>query len=159
MKTQKDLISPLSSSKMISVLAKTHRRQTSLPTPASHRALMHTLEAGLVGCFEQDARTPDFRRIVTLSRKLTGDNSDAIYFDAPVSSEYSYVIHGNMNQATYFSMTIEEGAADGHLATTTNGVINDTELDIDATGSHKCYCKIFETVFGGDFWSLNTYDI
>ena len=42
----------------------------------AHRALMHILEAALVGYFEQDASNPDFRRIVTPSRKLTGDNPD-----------------------------------------------------------------------------------
>ena len=44
----------------------------------SHRALMHILEASLVGFFEQDPAQPDFRRITTPSRKLTGDNGDAI---------------------------------------------------------------------------------
>lgn len=100
----------------------------------SHRALMHILEAGLVGYFEQDPRTPSFRRIVTPSRKLTGDNSDAIYFDAALDPRYAYVIHGEMNRAVYFSMTIEEGAQDGHLAKTTGGVINDTEIDVGADG-------------------------
>ena len=80
---------------------------------ASHRSLMHTLETCLIGFFEQDATRPDFRRIVTPSRKLTGDNSDAIYFDAPVSAEHAYVIHGSMHGAAYFSLTIEEGAEDG----------------------------------------------
>lgn len=106
---------------------------------ASHRALMHTIEAGLVGNFEQDVRTPDFRRIVTPSRKLTGDNSDAIYFDAPISADYEYVIHGTMNGAVYFSMTIEEGAADGSIAKKTGGVINDTMLDIDSNGNFTIY--------------------
>ena len=85
----------------------------------SHRALMHILEAGLVGYFEQDARTPSFRRIVTPSRKLTGDNSDAIYFDAPLDSRYAYVVRGNMNGAVYFSLTIEEGTQNGDIAKST----------------------------------------
>ena len=92
----------------------------------SHRALMHILEAGLVGTFEQDARKPTFRRIVTPSRKLTGDNSDAIYFDAPLSPEYEYAIHGNTQGAAYFSMTIECGSEDGTIPKKTGGVINDT---------------------------------
>jgi len=87
----------------------------------SHRALMHILEAGLLGNFEQDARTPSFRRIVTPSRKLTGDNSDAIYFDAPVLADLCYVVRGNLNGAAYFSMTIEEGADEGGIATKTGG--------------------------------------
>ncbi len=106
---------------------------------ASHRALMHILETALIGYFEQDASRPDFRRIVTPSRKLTGDNSDAIYFDAPVSGEHAYVVHGSLHGATYFSLTIEEGAAEGNLATNTAGVINDELLDIDSNGNFTLY--------------------
>jgi hypothetical protein len=105
----------------------------------SHRALMHILEAGLVGYFEQDARSPSFRRIVTPSRKLTGDNPDAIYFDAPLDPEFAYLIRGEMNRAVYFSMTIEEGAEDGHLPKATCGVINDLEIDVDADGHFEIY--------------------
>jgi hypothetical protein len=105
----------------------------------SHRALMHILEASLVGYFEQDASQPDFRRIVTPSRKLTGDNSDAIYFDAPVSAEHAYVIHGSIHGAAYFSLTIEEGAEDGHMASKTGGVINDENLEIDSNGHFTLY--------------------
>ncbi len=106
---------------------------------ASHRSLMHTLETCLIGYFEQDASRPDFRRIVTPSRKLTGDNSDAIYFDAPVSGDHAYVIHGSMHGAAYFSLTIEEGAEDGKMATNTAGVINDEQLEIDSNGHFTLY--------------------
>lgn len=105
----------------------------------SHRALMHIMEAGLVGYFEQDAAAPDFRRIVTPSRKLTGDNSDAIYFDAPLSPQHSYVVNGNLQGAAYFSLTIEEGAAEGHLASATGGVINDHDMEIDSNGNFTVY--------------------
>ncbi len=105
----------------------------------SHRALMHIVEAALVGYFEQDASNPDFRRIVTRGRKLTGDNSDAIYFDAPISPDHAYVIHGNMNGAAYFSLTIEQGAEDGHIAKSTCGVINDTKMEVDSNGNFTVY--------------------
>jgi len=105
----------------------------------SHRPLMHILEAGLVGYFEQDAGKPDFRRIVTPSRKLTGDNPDAIYFDAPLSPDHAYIVRGTMNGAVYFSLTIEEGVEDGHIAKTTGGVINDTDMEIDSNGHFTVY--------------------
>jgi hypothetical protein len=105
----------------------------------SHRALMHILEASLVGYFEQDAGNPDFRRIVTPSRKLTGDNSDAIYFDAPVSADHSYLVQGSLHGAAYFSLTIEEGAREGHLASNTGGVINDEQLEVDSNGHFTLY--------------------
>ena len=100
----------------------------------AHRALMHMLEGGLVGMFESDPARPEFRRIVTPSRKFTGDNSDAIYFDAPVSSAHSYTVRGNIDGAVYVSITIESGTADGSLGTQLLGVINDTGFDIDPEG-------------------------
>jgi hypothetical protein len=104
----------------------------------SHRALMHILEAALVGYFDKEARLPDFRRIVTPSRKLTGDNPDAIYFDAPVDPSCTYRIDGEMNGAVYFSMTLEADA-DSDRISETCGVINDTEIDIDEDGRFNIY--------------------
>ncbi len=113
----------------------------------SHRALMHILEAALVGYFDKDAEMPDFRRIVTPSRKLTGDNPDAIYFDAPVAPDYNYRVDGQMNGAIYFSMTIEKNA-DGDRIAETCGAINDTQIDIDADGRFSIY-------LGGETQSRN----
>jgi len=103
----------------------------------AHRALMHMLEGGLVGMFESDPAHPEFRRIVTPSRKFTGDNSDAIYFDAPVSADHTYTVHGNMDGAVYVSITIEKGTADGSLGTQTAGIINDTQFDVTPDGSFE----------------------
>ena len=62
---------------------------------AAHRSLMHVLEGGLATMFESDAAYPRFRRIVTPQRKFTGDNSDAIYFDTPVSPDFQYEVKGS----------------------------------------------------------------
>ena len=109
---------------------------------SAHRALMHMLEGGLGGMFECEPTAPEFRRIVSPSRKFTGDNADAIYFDTPVSSNHSYRVRGQMNGAIYVSLTIEMGTQDGALGTQTAGVINDSEFDVDARGT-------FEIIFGG----------
>lgn len=109
---------------------------------AAHRALMHILEGGLVGMFESNPAQPQFRRIVTASRKFTGDNSDAIYFDAPVSDKYQYKMQGSMSGAVYFSMTIELDSQSGALPNKTGGVINDTMIDVDESG-------MFTVYFGG----------
>ncbi|NQX89235.1 MAG: DUF1214 domain-containing protein [Halioglobus sp.] len=105
----------------------------------AHRALMHILEASLVGFFEQDPAHPEFRRITTPSRKLTGDNGDAIYFDAAISAEHAYIVYGNLHGAAYFSLTVEEGTADGHMASGTAGIINDEELEVDSNGNFTLY--------------------
>ena len=106
---------------------------------AAHRALMHNLEGGLVGMFESDPANPEFKRIVTNSRKFTGDNSDAIYFDAPVSVDYEYVMRGTISGAVYFSMTTECHSEKGNMPTSTGSVLNDTQIDVDENGEFTVY--------------------
>jgi hypothetical protein len=108
----------------------------------AHRALMHLLEGALSGMFECDPTAPDFRRIVTPWRKFTGDNPDAIYFDAPVSSEYTYRVRGEMKGAVYVSLTVEIDAEGRDASSRTGGVINDDGFDVDAEGR-------FEITLGG----------
>ncbi len=114
----------------------------------AHRALMHMLEGGLTGHYESQSSHPEFRRIVSPSRKFTGDNGDAIYFDAPLGEQYEYVVQGSMNGACYFSLTLEVGTAQGRMASKTDGVLNNTEMDIDADGA-------FEVHLGGQSRSGN----
>jgi hypothetical protein len=109
----------------------------------AHRALMHMLEGGCVTFFETDPTRPRFQRIVTPTRKFTGDNADAIYYDAPVSPEYRYLVRGRMDGAVYVSLTVECDAADGTMARRTGGVINDTQFDVDRDGR-------FEIRLGGE---------
>jgi len=109
----------------------------------AHRALMHMLEGGLMGHFEADPAHPHFRRIVTPTRKFTGDNSDAIYFDAHVSSDHEYVVRGELKGAVYVSITVEEGTHDGSLGAKTAGVLNHRHFDVDEAGR-------FEIRVGGE---------
>ena len=109
----------------------------------SHRALMHMLETALVTHFENDPDHPRFQRIVTPTRKLTGDNADAIYFDTPIRAGRRYRIRGNTGGAVYTSFTVELDNQDGRMASRTGGVINDTGFDVASDGS-------FEVWLGGD---------
>ncbi len=109
----------------------------------AHRAALHILEGGLASMFECDPAHPQFRRIVSPWRKFTGDNPDAIYWDAPISHEHAYVVRGSVDDAVYVSFTIEMGTADGSMARATGGVINDVDFDVDDTGR-------FEIHFGGE---------
>ena len=108
--------------------------QSEADVVGAHRALLHVLEGGLVTFFESDPARPRFRRIVTPTRKLTGDNADAIYHDAPVSPEREYVVRGRMDGAVYVSFTVECDTDDGSMAKRTGGVLNDTGFDVDAEG-------------------------
>ncbi len=88
----------------------------------AHRALLHILEGGLITYFETDPTRPRFQRIVSATRKITGDNADAIYYDAPVSAEYTYRVRGRLDGAVYVSFTIECDTANGDMASRTGGV-------------------------------------
>jgi len=103
------------------------------------RLIANLLEGGLVGHFDDDPRQPVFRQIVTSTRKSLGDNADAIYFDAAVSSDYTYRVSGRTGGAVYVSFTIEAGAADGGFPQRTAGVVNDTHFDVDADGRFEIF--------------------
>jgi hypothetical protein len=109
----------------------------------AHRSILHLIEGGIGSMFETDPLHPRFHRIVSPSRKFTGDNSDAIYWDAPVTGEREYVVRGRMDGAVYVSFTIEMDNADGSMASRTAGVLNDEQFDVDADGC-------FELRFGGE---------
>src|SRR5262245_31068198 len=116
--------------------------QSESDVAGAHRALLHILEGGLITFFETDPTRPRFQRIVSATRKITGDNADAIYYDAPVDPAHAYRVRGRMDGAVYVSFTVECDTADGAMASRTGGVLNDTQFDVDADGR-------FELRFGG----------
>ena len=98
---------------------------------------MHMLQGGLVGHFEDSPDHPVFRRIVAPWRKFTGDNPDAIYFEAALRPDREYLVRGNIAGAVYTSFTIEEGPGEGHYATGTAAGLYDEQFDIDADGNYE----------------------
>lgn len=103
----------------------------------AHRALMHLLEGGIANHFEYDRHYPQFRRIVTPNRKFTGDNADAIYFEAAVDPGLEYRVRGNMAGAVYMSLTVEVGTDDGSMGTRTAAVLNNSQFNISADGDFE----------------------
>ena len=106
------------------------------------RAVMHILQGGLFSHFEEDALNPHFLRIVSPTRKFTGDNADAVYFEAAIDPGGAYRVRGNTGGAVYTSLTLEAGAQQGAFGTHTAGVINDEDFDVAGDGS-------FEVFLGG----------
>lgn len=107
------------------------------------RSVANLIEGSFLLSFEQDPERPFFRRIVTRSRKMLGDNPDAIYYTAPIRSDRSYRVTGNLAGAVYLSFTVEVGSEEGGYSTTTAGVLRDRDFDVAADGS-------FEVYFGGE---------
>jgi hypothetical protein len=107
-----------------------------------YRSVANMIEGGFVLAFESDPERPFFRRIVSRTRKMLGDNPDAIYYTAPVRSDLSYRVTGNTAGSVYLSFTVEVGSAEGGYSNETAGVLRDRDFDVAGDGS-------FELFFGG----------
>jgi hypothetical protein len=110
--------------------------------PDGYRSVANMLEGGLALMFESDPERPFFRPIVTRTRKMLGDNPDALYYTAPVRKDRAYRVTGNLAGCAYLSFTVETDTAEGGYSTETAGVLRDTDFDVSADGG-------FEVFFGG----------
>jgi hypothetical protein len=129
------------------------RRITRAPDVSDgHRFLLHVLQTALVLRFEFDPLRPHFRRIVSPTRKLLGDQADALYFEAPIQGDRQYRIRGNTAGADYTSFTVEAGGEVGGYPERTDGAINDTQMTIAEDGS-------YDILLGPDVSGPNTVKI
>lgn len=101
------------------------------------RNLTHILQSALYAHQESDPERPVFSRIVSPTRSFTGDNADAVYFEAPVAAGREYVIRGNTAGAVYTSFTMEAGAVDGRWSAGIASVLRDDDIDVDAGGNYE----------------------
>ncbi|MEM1155120.1 MAG: DUF1214 domain-containing protein [Pseudomonadota bacterium] len=101
------------------------------------RYMMHVLETALYHWFEADPDRPVFKKYVTPSRKLLGDNPDALYYFAPIRAGRSYRISGNLAGATFTSFTVEKDGIEGRKASGSIAAIDDTKMHIESDGSFE----------------------
>ena len=111
--------------------------------PDGFRSVMHTIEGGITLMFESDPERPIFRPIVTRTRKMLGDNPDALYLTAPVRDDCAYRVSGTTDNSPYYSFTVETNTTDGGYSNATAGVLRHVDFDVAADGS-------FEVFFGGE---------
>jgi hypothetical protein len=102
-----------------------------------HRNILHLLSAALDVLVEADPERPLFQRLVSPTRKIQGDNPDAIYFYTPILDDRAYRIRGNTAGAAYTSISMEIGSAGGHYPTGVARAISDKELKVAADGSYE----------------------
>jgi Protein of unknown function (DUF1214) len=110
--------------------------------PDGFRSVANMLEGGLFLMFDADPERPFFRPIVSRTRKMLGDNPDALYYTAPVRDDRTYRVSGNLAGCVYLSFTVEMNTVDGGYSTQTAGVLRDSDFDVAPDGS-------FELFFGG----------
>jgi hypothetical protein len=107
-----------------------------------YRSVANMVEGAFFLAFDCDPERPFFRPIVTRTRKMLGDNPDALYYTAPIRHDRAYRVTGNTAGSVYLSFTVETDSGEGGYSTQTAGVLRDRDFDIGPDGR-------FEVFFGG----------
>jgi len=76
-----------------------------------YRYLLHLFSAGIDFYLEGDQEHPAFVRMVSPTRKLGGDNPDAIYHFTRIREDRTYRITGRKGLECYLSFTIHGRAS------------------------------------------------
>lgn len=106
----------------------------------SFRYLLHLMSAGIDFYLEGDPERPQFVKMVSPTRKLGGDNPDAIYHFARVRPDRAYRISGKRGRECYFSFSIHGRVSEEKLGMTAEPLladVNDRNLKIAPDGSYE----------------------
>ncbi|MBW2362657.1 MAG: DUF1214 domain-containing protein [Deltaproteobacteria bacterium] len=104
---------------------------------AGRNLIANALQHGFQCWYPVDPQRPLFQRWLSTTKKLLGDNPDAVYYGAIVDPAGTYRIRGNVHGACYTSFSVETGAQEGHLSKGVISTLNDTEFDVAADGSYE----------------------
>jgi hypothetical protein len=104
---------------------------------AGRYLVANALQHGFQCWFDVDPERPLFQRWLGPTKKLLGDNPDAVYYGAIADPAGTYRIRGNVHGACYTSFSVEAGAQEGHLSKGVISTLNDTEFDVAADGSYE----------------------
>jgi hypothetical protein len=110
---------------------------TSEERTAGRNLVANALQHGFQCWYDIDPERPLFHRWLSATKKLLGDNPDAVYYGAIVDPAGTYRIRGNVHGACYTSYSVETGAQEGHLSKGVISTLNDKEFDIAADGSYE----------------------
>jgi hypothetical protein len=104
------------------------------------RNVLHLLSAAQDFYLEGDPERPELLRIVSPTRKILGDNPDAIYHFARLRGDRTYRVTGRKTDECYVSFTIHGRTADGKLGGAAEPVladVNDRGLKLAPDGSFE----------------------
>jgi len=104
---------------------------------AGRNLVANALQHGFQCWYDIDPQRPLFHRWLSATKKLLGDNPDAVYYGAIVDPAGTYRIRGNVHGACYTSFSVETGAQEGHLSKGVISTLNDKEFEIAADGSYE----------------------
>ena len=111
--------------------------QTAAQRAAARHLVANALQHGFQLWYDADPARPVFHRWLSPTKKLLGDNPDAIYYGALVDPARRYRIRGNVTGAVYTSFTVEAGTHDGRLSQGVVATLHDGEFEVRADGSYE----------------------
>ena len=100
---------------------------------------LNSLQHALEFWSQADPARPWFYRWFSPTKKLLGDNPDAIYYGSVIDPDRDYVIRGNLAGAVYTSFTVEAGTAGGNMSAKLGATLNDDEIEVRPDGSYELH--------------------
>lgn len=100
---------------------------------------LNVLQHALEFWSQADPARPWFYRWFSPTKKLLGDNPDAIYYGSVIDPDRDYVVRGNLAGAVYTSFTVEAGTAGGNMSTKLGGTLNDDQIEVRPDGSYELH--------------------
>ena len=101
------------------------------------RSVLHLLSAATEYVLEADEERPVFSRIVTPTRKILGDNPDAIYHWARIRGDRAYRISGRRGNEVYASFTVHAKDSGGGALERVSADVNDRSIAVGADGRYE----------------------
>ena len=95
-----------------------------------HRYLSHVLKAAFEFQMEKEEMYPHFADFPTPTRKLMGDNPDALYLLAAIDADHVYKVTGSLTGEVYLSFTLAESACYGCFSNAVVGDMNHFDLQM-----------------------------
>lgn len=102
-----------------------------------YRFLLHLLAAGAEHHLDGDPERPLFTRVVAPSRKVLGDNPDALYYWTRIDGHRAYRVRGALDGAVYTSFTVHGADPSGGSMERVISDVNDRQLQVDADGRYE----------------------
>ena len=102
-----------------------------------YQHLFHLLQVAVDFYLHNDPLRPRLMALADESRKLYGDNVDAVYYFSQVRGDQEYVISGQRFDSCYLSFCLYGGDPNGELADRVTVNVNHRDIDFAEDGSFE----------------------